>query len=105
MRPVHLVEILLPLSDNEGAPFAPELWRDVRERLVEKYGGLTAFSRSPAEGLWEEEEGERSRDDIAILEVMAETLDRGWWRGFREDLERRFRQKEIVVRARRIEQL
>ena len=102
---MQLIEILLPLRDNEGRRFPPELWTWLRETLVERFGGLTAFSRSPAEGLWEEEGGERSRDEIAVFEVMADTLDRSWWRGFREELERRFRQEEVVIRASAAERL
>ena len=99
---MQLIEILLPLRDNDGQPFAAELWARVRKELVDRYGGLTAFTRTPAEGLWDEEEGRR-RDEIVIFEVMAETLDRNWWRSYREDLERWFRQDEIVVRGREIE--
>ena len=102
---MHMVEIFLPLSDNEGRRFGEALFTQVREALVEKYGGLTAFSRSPAEGLWEEGGGERSRDDIVIFEVMVETLERDWWRGYRAELERRFRQDEIVIRAQAVERL
>ena len=101
---MHLVEILLPLFDNHGKRLSPELYAKVREELVETFGGLTAFSRSPAEGV-REEGGERSHDDIVIFEVMSDTLDRGWWRGFRERLESAFQQDEIVVRAREVERL
>ena len=101
---MHLVEILLPLRDNEGEPFGRDLFAHVREELVEAFGGLTAFMRNPAEGLWDEG-GERSRDDIAVIEVMTETLDRDWWRRYRETLERRFRQDEVVIRATSVERL
>ena len=102
---MHVVEIFLPLRDNDGRRFPPALYADVREEMVERFGGLTAFTRSPAEGLWEAGEGERSRDEIVIFEVMADEIDRGWWGTFRESLERRFRQDEIVVRARESERL
>ena len=99
-----LVEILLPLLDNDGRPFGHETFAPVREELVDRFGGLTAFTRSPAEGVWDEG-GDRSRDEIVIFEVMADELDRRWWREYREALERRFRQDEIVVRAREVERL
>ena len=99
---MQLIEILLPLRDNDGQPFGAELWAQVRKELVDRYGGLTAFTRAPAEGLSDEEDG-RSRDQIVIFEVMADSLDRNWWRSYREELERRFRQDEIVVRGREIE--
>jgi hypothetical protein len=36
---------------------------------------------------------------------MTDTLDRPWWQGYRADLERRFRQDAIVVRASTVEML
>lgn len=102
---MHLIEILLPLSDDDGKPFAAELHSAVRDELLEHFGGVTAFTRSPAEGLWKESGGEPDRDDILILEVMSDWLDRGWWRVYRTELERRFRQDEIVVRACEVELL
>jgi len=38
-------------------------------------------------------------DDVVIVEVMAKQLEREWWRPYREDLERRFRQEEIMIRS------
>ena len=99
-----LVEIFLPLADNDGRRFDHAAFAAVREELVERFGGLTAFTRSPAEGVWDEGEG-RDHDQIVIFEVMTDTLDRAWWRTYREALERRFRQDEIVVRAREVERL
>ena len=101
---MFLVEILLPLRDNEGEPFGQALFAQVREELVERFGGVTAFTRSPAEGVWEEGGG-RSRDEIVVLDVMAETLDRDWWHDYRKTLERRFRQDEVVIRASEVERL
>ena len=99
---MHIVEIFLPLFDNDGQRFGPQLYTRVREQLVERFGGLTAFTRSPAEGLWEDG-GERSRDEIVIFEVMSDGLDRNWWERYRAELERRFRQDAIVVRAHEVE--
>lgn len=99
-----MIEILLPLYDEKGRHFGPEAYASVREELLGRFGGLTAFTRSPAEGLWIED-GQRSRDDIIIFEVMADWLDRGWWRTYRAELEQRFRQDVIVVRAREVELL
>jgi hypothetical protein len=47
---MHPVEILLPLRDNSGRPFAAETYAEVRQILTERFGGLTAFPRSPAQG-------------------------------------------------------
>jgi hypothetical protein len=95
---MHLVEILLPLNDNSGRPFGAEKFAAVREHLTEWFGGLTAFTRSPAQGTTRGG-GRTVHDEIVVFEVMTETLDASWWRSYRRQLEREFRQDEIVVRA------
>ena len=102
---MHLVQLLLPLRDNAGRAFPASAFEPVRAELTERFGGLTAYSRAPAEGLWEGADDGRARDDIVVYEVMADALDRAWWRAFRAELERRFAQDEIVVRAHAIERL
>jgi hypothetical protein len=39
------------------------------------------------EGLWQNG-GEKERDSIAVIEVMADEFDRAYWRSLRERLER-----------------
>ena len=99
-----LVTLLLPLHDNAGEPFAEALFAEVRSELTERFGGLTAFTRAPAEGVWRGGGG-TDRDDVVVLEVMADQLDRDWWAAYRRELEARFRQDEIVVRAQGYERL
>ena len=101
---MHLIQILLPLTDNDGRAFAAADYGRVRGELAERFGGITAFTHAPAEGVWREG-GHTSRDDIVVFEVMAEGLDRSWWQEYRVDLERRFRQEAIVARAIRVEML
>ncbi|CAN5656826.1 hypothetical protein BH23GEM5_BH23GEM5_06180 [soil metagenome] len=43
--------------------------------------------------------GETTQDEIVIVEAMDDDLDRDWWRNYRAEPERRFRQDEVVVRA------
>jgi hypothetical protein len=95
----HVVQLLLPLYDNAGQPLPHALFDAVRRELVGRFGGLTAYTRAPAKGLWQQDGGATVRDDIVVYEVMAETLDEAWWRGYREALERRFAQQSLVVRA------
>ena len=102
---MHLVQLLLPLRDNDGQPYPRAMLDRVRNELIERFGGVTAYLRSPAEGAWKEDETSVSHDDMAIIEVMTDTLDAAWWRDWRGALERTFRQKEIVIRASRIERL
>lgn len=102
---MFLVELLLPLYDNEGRRFGAAEFDRVRDELAEHFGGVTAFRRSPAEGVWREGDGEESHDRLLIFEVMAAEIDRGWWRDYRGELERRFRQEKLVVRATEFEEL
>ncbi len=100
---MHLVQILLPLQDNEGIRFPREPYADVRQALLNVFEGLTAFVHSPAEGIWQDESDDVSHDQIVIFEVMAPDLDREWWRDFRGKLEKMFKQEKIVVRVQTIE--
>jgi hypothetical protein len=102
---MFLVQILLPLRDGSGKLFPATQFSRVRDELTERFGGMTAYSRAPAEGLWDDPQDRRQLDDIVIYEVMADELDRPWWRSFRERLEGRFSQQELVIRSQEIERL
>lgn len=101
---MYLVQILLPLYDNEGRAFGKEMFDGVRDRLAERFGGVTAYRRSPAEGVWKQE-GAVNRDNVVIYEVMAEELEREWWREYGASLAALFRQEEMMIRALRAERL
>lgn len=102
---MHLIQILLPLYDNSGRPFPQREYGRVRDELAERFGGITAYVRSPAEGLWRETPTLTVRDDIVIYEVMTEQLDRSWWRTYREKLALRFRQDLLIVRVSEVQLL
>jgi len=95
---MQLIEIFLPLADNEGKRFAAETWAAVRKELTEKFGGLTAFSRSPAEGI-DTAQGRERHDDLVVFEVMTDEIDRAWWTSYREVLETTFMQDRILIRS------
>jgi hypothetical protein len=96
---MYLVQLLLPLQDNAGITFPRRDFEIVRTELTERYGGVTAYLRSPAAGVWTTEEGTVARDQVVMVEVVVEDLDRGWWGAYRYELEARFRQAEILMRA------
>jgi hypothetical protein len=101
---MFLVQLLLPVYDNAGRPLPHELFAQLRNELTLRYGGVTAFFRSPAQGTWKEESG-AVLDEIVMCEVMVEELDREWWAAYRKVLEERFAQRELIVRALRCERL
>ena len=94
---MYLVQILLPRADNDGKAFPREMFDQIKKDLTAAHGGVTAYVRSPAEGLWAEQ-GTAAADDMILFEVMAETLDQGEWRSRRSSLEKLFRQERIVIR-------
>jgi hypothetical protein len=95
---MHLIEIFLPLNDNCGRPFGTDKYAAIRQNLTKRFGGLTAFTRSPAQGTTMEG-GETVHDDIIVFEVMTEKLDVPWWRSYRLQLEQEFCQDAIMARA------
>lgn len=104
----HLVQLLLPLNDNRGTPIPKARFDEVKVQLVERFGGLTAYSQAPASGLWKDgdEAGtEPVHDQIVVFEVMVDALDAAWWSQYRRELAARFGQEELVVRAHPIELL
>ncbi len=96
---MNLVQLFLPLRDNAGAAFPPGLFRHVRSELAEAFGGVTAYQRAPATGLWEDDADEIQRDELVLFEVMVDPLDRAWWKDYSARLAERFRQQEVLVRA------
>jgi hypothetical protein len=99
---MHLIQIFLPVRDNNDAAFPQDTYAPIREELTKKFGGLTAYSPAPAEGLWKDEQNAAHHDDIVIFEVMAAELDGPWWQAYKQQLKTTFSQDEIVIRAQKI---
>lgn len=102
---MFLIQILLPLNDNSGTPFSHLQYERVRDELTELFGGVTAYLRSPAQGLWKERGTLAIQDDIVIYEVMTDNLDREWWRRYREKLTIDFRQDLLIMRVNEVQLL
>jgi hypothetical protein len=95
---VHLVQILLPVATGETTGHETR-FRTTRAELVAKYDGVTAYVRSPAQGLWTAPDGRVERDEMMMVEVLVETFDRDWWQEYATTLATRFEQEEIHIRA------
>jgi hypothetical protein len=102
---MHLVQLLLPLYDPAGEHLDGALFDQVARELTEHFGGVTAYARAPATGLWKEHPGKTTRDEIVVYEAMVGTLDPEWWAAYRRVLEKRFAQEEVVIRALAIQRL
>lgn len=97
---MHLVQLFLPLAAQDGRAIEARAFSELRAELTTAFGGVTMFSRAPAQGLWKPDaEAPPERDDIVIYEVMTNDLDRAWWCALRTRLESQFGQEVIVIRA------
>jgi hypothetical protein len=101
---MHLIQLLLPLHDNGKQKFPAEYFDSVRNDLINRFGGVTAFLRSPALGLWKTDD-DVSRDEVVMFEVMSPDLDEQWWLEYRKKLEKKFRQEELWVWASQVTRL
>jgi hypothetical protein len=101
----HLIQLLLPTHTRAGAAIVAEEFARVRVELTERFGGVTAYTRSPATGLWKRDDEAIERDQVIMIEVVVEAFDRNWWASYREQLEVRFGQEEVHARALAMEQI
>ena len=102
---MQLLQLFLPVYDASHRPFPKAMFDAVRAELADRHGGVTAYLRSPAVGLWEDYDGDCVRDDVLLFEVMVDSIDRPWWFDYRRELERRFGQDEILLRASSVDRL
>jgi hypothetical protein len=101
----HLIQLLLPLRMRDGSEVPAALFAEVRVELTQRFGGVTAYSRSPATGLWKRADTDVERDQVIMVEVVVDAFDRDWWAQYREQLEQRFGQEEVHARALAIERI
>jgi hypothetical protein len=95
---VYLIQVLLPIRGRSGTVDGTAFAR-TREELVDAFDGVTAYARAPAQGVWVAPDGDRERDDVVMVEVLATDFDRPWWRVYRQKLAERFDQDEVHIRA------
>ena len=101
---MHLVQFLLPVRTG-GTRIPESRFAVVRRELTDRFGGVTAYMRAPASGLWKNDGGKVDADEVVMVETIVSELDREWWRTYRRTLEAAFEQQEILVRALPIEML
>lgn len=98
-----LIEILLPLESIDGRAGHPE-FNKVMQELTRKFGGATAFTRSPADGRWKK--GEKTvKDVVIVIEVVIDHVNRSWWRRYAKNLAQRFNQDQVLIRSTRVSRL
>jgi len=99
---MYLIELLLPLHDNDRKKLPADYFKTVRDELTERFGGVTAFLRSPAMELWKDSDSDISRNEMVMFEVISPVLDKQWWGKYRLSLQQKFRQDQLFIWASRI---
>jgi hypothetical protein len=102
---MYLIQILLPLYDNRGRRLPKKLFDDTSRSLAKFHGGVTAYTRSPAVGLWNSGGSKLKTDEIIVYEVVTPDLKEKLWKSRRKKWEAAFRQESILIRASRCQQL
>jgi hypothetical protein len=95
---MNVIEVFLPLDTGCGDPIPPETIEGLVAGLGDRFGGATAYTREPAEGLWKRATT-IERDRIIVVEVMVDRIDDQWWSAYRQRLEREFAQERVLIRA------
>ena len=92
-------DIYLPLTDNDDRPIADEVFRDVHQRLLDRFGGLTAQQRDfPLRGIWQGDN--RIYLDLVIILTVLDFRRQGSTRfigQLKQELLRVFDQLEILI--------
>jgi hypothetical protein len=102
---MRLLQIFLPLRDNRDKAFLKNHYTQIRKTLTKEFGGLTAYTRAPAEGLWKDDQKNAQHDEMVIFEVMAAKVDKPWWKKYKKQLEKTFAQDEIIIRVQKVKLL
>ncbi|MDB5258017.1 MAG: hypothetical protein JWM14_2712 [Chitinophagaceae bacterium] len=95
---MQLIQILLPLYDQDGKPFHGLLYDRVKKELTQTFGGLTAYTRSPASGTWKDG-GKIVKEDIYVYEVMTSEINKEFWKVFKSKWQKIFQQEELIIRT------
>ena len=95
-----LVQIFIPLYDNNGVSFPATEYLKLQTFFIEKFNGVTVYKRAPANGLWKEDSGDSPvKDDLVIFEVVTSSIDKGFWSETKMQLQRNFKQESILIRS------
>ena len=96
---MFVVELFVPLDLPGGEPTPAATLDRIKADLTGRFGGVTSYLHSPAEGAWKPGPDDVVHDRVVRFEVMVETVDRDWWQAWREALEQELEQDQILARA------
>lgn len=94
------IEILLPLTYNDGRTIEKSKFLETSDELAIKFGGCTAMT--PAEGLWMDKDSTRMSDTNSGFYVVTLHTEEvlSFLKDYEETLKERFEQREIFITIR-----
>lgn len=95
---MNVIEVFLPLDTGPDLPISLEAIEGLVAGLADRFGGATAFTREPADGLWKTRTS-MQRDRIIIVEVVVDEVDQDFWQAYKRRLEQEFAQDEVMIRV------
>lgn len=95
---MFVVELFIPLDLPDGRSTPPATLDRIKAELTERFGGVTAYLHSPAEGAWKPGPETVVHDRVARFEVMVDDVDTRWWHSYRRALESELQQDQILAR-------
>jgi hypothetical protein len=99
IKPKRCYEILLPLTHNDGRAVNPEIFLQVQDELVARFGTVS-FTSQTVQGVWLHE-GKRYEDESRRLFVDVDDTpaNRAFFAQYKLTLQERFDQIVIYVRS------
>ncbi|WP_084239939.1 hypothetical protein [Pedobacter africanus] len=73
--------------------------------LIDKFGGVTVYSRNQVKGFWKPGEGKAVEDELLVFEVMCLKIDPAFWDKLKLRLLKIFKQDSLIIRCSKIELL
>ncbi|MEE9594123.1 MAG: hypothetical protein V3V92_01855 [Candidatus Hydrothermarchaeales archaeon] len=103
----YCYEIYLPLNYNNGGAVEHIKFKQTKDDLVKRFGGVTLapLDKNLAyEGIWVDK-GKTYVDRIVIARVITDVDEDDFYMDFKEVLEKRFHQKEIMITKHTVEKI
>jgi hypothetical protein len=95
-------ELYVPLVSEEGKGLPARDLNRVKKQLVMQFGGVTHFPQK-SKGVWKVGQA-TFFDEITILRVLTDNTRaaQSFWRKLKVDLQKKWRQKHILIIARNV---
>lgn len=94
---MYLFQILVPINPSaQNRSDSKNVLAQIEHELTERFGGVNAYTQSPAKGLWKRSKA-ITRDRIIVVEVMSRNRPLQWWKKHLRKLENRLKQEKIAV--------